>query len=107
MTTSTVWIVIVVIGAGSLAMRAAFLVLPTFRGEVSETAKKRLALVPPAAFAALVAPSFLTPEGELDLFSPALVAGVTALAVALKCRSLALTIITGLVAYVVALQLWP
>ena len=106
MSTSAAWIVIIVIGVGSFAMRAAFLVLPTFQGEVSDTVKDRLALVPPAAFAALIAPSFLMPAGVIDLLSPSLVAGVVAFAVALKWRSLAITIITGMVAYIVVAQLW-
>lgn len=104
MSTSTVWTVILVIGLGSLAMRAVFLVMPTFREEVSDTVKERLELVPPAAFAALAAPSFLVPAGRIDLFSPELVAGIVALGVALKWRSLAVTIIAGMVAYVMAVQ---
>ena len=86
-------------------MRAAFLVLPTFRGEVSDTVKDRLALVPPAAFAALVAPSFLMPRDRVELLSPELGAGVVALAVALRWRNLATTIIAGMIAYLVAAQL--
>lgn len=105
MSITTVWIVIVVIGLGSLAMRAAFLVLPTFQGDVSDTVNDRLALVPPAAFAAFVAPAFLMPQGGVDLVSPELCAGVVALAVALRWRNLAITIIAGMIAYVAAVQL--
>lgn len=105
MSTTTVWIVIAGIGIGSLVLRAAFLVLPTFQGEVPEVVKERLSLVPPAAFAALVAPSFLMPEGDLAVLTPELAAGVVSLLVALRWRSLALTILVGLAVYAVGVQL--
>lgn len=58
-----------------------------------------LDLVPAAALSALVVPALLRPEGNFDLVSPAPTAGLVALVVSLRYGNLALTMATGLVAY--------
>lgn len=92
------WIVIAVVGVGTYAIRASFLVVAhRFRG-LSPTMREVLRMIPAAALAALVAPALLRPEGTLDLISPELIAGVIALGVAWWTRSILGTIAVGLAA---------
>ncbi len=95
---SRAWIAIVVIGVGTYAIRASFLLVAhRFRG-LSPTTREVLRMIPAAALAALVAPALLRPEGRLDLVSPELLAGLVAMAVAWWTRSILATIAVGLVA---------
>ena len=59
-----------------------------------------LALLPPALMAALVAQAVLMPGGapQLSWDNPALVPALISLAVAWRTRSLALTVVAGMVA---------
>lgn len=93
-----VWAVILVIAFGGFALRAAFLLLP-LRGEVPPRVQFILGLVPAAALSALVVPALLRPEGDFALVSPAPIAGLVALVVSLRYGNLALTMATGLTAY--------
>lgn len=92
---TTVWIVIAVVAATAFLLRAMFL-LPRWTFEPSPVVLTALRMIPPAAFAALVAPQLLRPEGSLDLLSAPLIAGVLAALVAWRTGSVALTITVGL-----------
>lgn len=105
MSRGAVWIVIVVAGFGTYAIRLVFLALAHRVAALPAVARTGLRMIPPAALAALTAPRLLRPEGDLDLTSPELAAGLLALAVAWRTRSIPLTIVVGLVAVVVLQQL--
>lgn len=98
-TSTTVWVVIAVVAVGSLVIRGVFLV-PRRSWEPSPRVAEALRLIPPAAFAALVVPALLRPEGTLDLLSPGLLAGLLAAVVAWRTHSIAATIGAGLVSAV-------
>ncbi|GGL77636.1 hypothetical protein GCM10010840_14430 [Deinococcus aerolatus] len=93
----TIWLLILGVGAGSLMLRASFLVLLRGR-KLPEGVILSLGLVPAAVLAALIAPELLyTPgTGTFAPFGPRLAAGLLAAAVAWKTRNLLLTLIAGL-----------
>lgn len=93
----TIWLLILGVGAGSLLLRASSLVLLRDR-KLPESVIGSLGLVPAAVLAALIAPELLYPRGTgvFDPFSPRLVAGLLAAAVAWKTRNLLWTLIAGL-----------
>ena len=70
---STMWIVIVSVSLCTMAIRGLFLVRRrlTVPGPGAMTA---LRMIPPAAFAALVVPALLRPNGPVELLSPGLLA---------------------------------
>ena len=94
----TGWIAIVLIGVGTYAIRASFLLIAHRFEGLSATTREVLRMIPAAALAALTAPALLRPDGGLDLLSPELFAGLIALAVAWWTRSILATIGVGLVA---------
>lgn len=96
------WTVIVAGAAGTFLLRASSLLLAErFRG-IPEGAREALRMVPAAALAALVAPAVLRPGGTLTLVGPRPVAALLALLVAWRTRNVLATIVTGLVAVVIA-----
>lgn len=94
------WWAIVLVGAGTFAVRASFLVLAEKVAAVPPAAQDALRMVPAAALAALVAPALLRPDGQWDPVGPRALAGLVALAVAWRTRSPSATIVVGLVAVV-------
>lgn len=58
-------------------------------------------LLPPAVLAALLLPSLLVPDGEwiAGFWKPEIIAAILSTAVALKTRSIMLTIIAGMASY--------
>ena len=88
------------VGAGTVALRASVLVFAERLGEVPPRVREVLRMIPPAALAALVAPAVMRPGGAFELVSPESVAGLLALLVAWRTRSLLATILVGLVAVV-------
>ncbi len=96
----------VLMGVGTLALRASVLVVAERLGEVPPRVREVLRMIPPAALAALVAPAVMRPHGTFDLVSPESVAGLLALLVAWRTKSLLATIVVGLVG-VVLLGLVP
>ncbi|MDT5153658.1 MAG: hypothetical protein QOI01_5391 [Mycobacterium sp.] len=99
MSTTTIWLVISAIALGGLVLRAAFILVPLLPRNLPPTLSLVLEMVPAAAFAALVAPSLFLDDGQFKMISPATLAGATALLVSLRWKSLALSIVCGLVAY--------
>jgi branched-subunit amino acid transport protein len=100
MNTATIWWIIVAVAIGGLILRGIFIVVPLLPRNLSPRLQLLLSLVPAAAFAALVAPALaLDDDGQLQLISPASLAGAAALALSLLTKSLALSILGGLAAY--------
>ncbi|MDP9395433.1 MAG: AzlD domain-containing protein [Actinomycetota bacterium] len=100
----TLWVVIVTVAAASLLTRASFL-LPRLSAELPPAVIEALRMIPPAAFAALVVPALLRPSGAVELLTPESLAGVVAALVAWRTRSIAATIVAGLLAVVAIEQL--
>lgn len=99
MSTPLIWLIIIATAAGGFALRGVFILLPLLPRKLPPRLRLLLGLVPAAAFAALVAPSLVLVDGRLNLWSPAALAGVTAVLVSLWSKSLALSIVLGLLAY--------
>ena len=93
---SSIWIAILLGGAGTYAMRASFIVTAHRLATVPPWADRVLRQIPPAALAALVLPALVRPEGEVDLTQPRLWVGLLAGIVAWRTRSVLLTLLVGL-----------
>ena len=102
---SAVWLTIVLAGAGTYALRASFLAFAGRLVDLPPLAERVLRQIPPAVLAALVVPSLLRPEGELDLWQPHLLAGVVAAFVSWRTRSVGLTLVVGMGVLVLVQQL--
>ena len=100
---STMWIVIGVVAVGTFAIRAVFL-LARRSAEPPPAVVDALRMIPPAAFAALVVPALLRPDGPVELLTPGLLAGVLAALVAWRTRNIAATIAVGLLSVVLLEQ---
>lgn len=98
---STMWAVIVIVAVGTFLVRALFLVPRRVTEPPSPAVVDGLRMIPPAAFAALVIPALLRPDGPVDLLTPGLLAGVLAALTAWRTRNIAATIAIGLVSVVV------
>jgi branched-subunit amino acid transport protein len=90
-------LVLVVIGLGTYAMRAAFLV--SARGEPPAVLARVLPQVGPAVLAAIAVPALVAPHGTISLHEtlPALAAGVVAVVLWRWRRSLPIALFGGLV----------
>jgi branched-subunit amino acid transport protein len=96
-----IWVVIAATAVGGFALRAVFLLLPLIPRELPPRLDLLLGLVPAAAFSALLSPSiFLDDDGHLQLFSPASLAAAVTVLVSLRWKNFALSIVCGLVSYV-------
>ena len=95
--TDDIWLAAFVGGVGTFAMRAVFLVAAGSFSRVPPWGHRLLRQIPPAALASIVAPALLRPEGQFDLTSPELAAGLVAALVAWRTRSTALTLVVGMV----------
>lgn len=93
---SRIWVAIVLSGAGTFAMRAAFLAVAHRLVVVPPLVQRLLRQIPPAALASLVVPALLRPEGHLDVTQARLWAGLIAAAVAWRTRSTVLTLVVGM-----------
>ena len=95
-------LVLVVIGLGTYAMRAAFLV--TARAQPPAPLARMLPHVGPAVLAAITLPALLAPRGSIALADtvPALVAAAVAALLWWRTRSLPLALFTGLALSVLA-----
>lgn len=97
LSSSTFWLVAVLVGVGTFALRASFIYLLGSL-EVSETTARALRLVPAGVLAALIVPTllFLPQTSDLSLWHPRLVAGLAAILVAWYTKNVLLTLITGM-----------
>jgi branched-subunit amino acid transport protein len=97
--TTTIWILILVIGSGTFALRVSLIAL---LGRIEQTPPalvRVLRFIRPAVLAALIAPAVVMLNGEptfIDPLNPRLVAGLVATAVAWKSRNTLLTIGSGM-----------
>ena len=98
--TTTAWIVIVVSGIVTFAIRSSFLLFADRFGEVSTGTREVLRMIPAAALAALVAPAVLRVDGQLQFVGPRPIAGAIALVVAYFTRSILWTIVVGILAVI-------
>jgi branched-subunit amino acid transport protein len=96
------WTAILLAGAGTFAMRASFIAAADRLAQVPPGVQRLLRQIPPAALASLVVPALVRPDGELSLTQPRLAIGVLAGLIAWRTRNVALTLVVGLVALVVA-----
>jgi branched-subunit amino acid transport protein len=93
------WLAIAGVGATTFLLRASFIVFADPQ-RFPRAFRQALAFVPAAVLAAIVAPGLLMPGGALDLSpdNPRLLAGVIAVLVAARTRSVLATTISGMVA---------
>ncbi len=102
--TSTAVLSVVLVGLGTVALRASVLVFAERLADLPPPVHEVLRMIPSAALAALVAPALLLPDGQFAPLGPEALAGLVALLVAWRTKSLLATILVGLAA-VVGLQL--
>jgi branched-subunit amino acid transport protein len=100
-----VWLTIALASTGTFVLRASFLLFAGRLVDLPPWALRVLRQIPPAVLAAMVVPSLLRPEGELDLWQPHLLAGVLAAFVSWRTRNVALTLVVGMAALVGLQQL--
>lgn len=95
----TNWSIVVVIGMGTYLTRLSFVAL-FGRFGVPTWAESPLRYVGPAVLAALVAPAVLAPDDAIDLTTanPRFYAALMAVAVAVRTKSVAWTIVSGMAA---------
>lgn len=98
--TASTWLVIVVAGLGTFALRASFLALADRLTGLSHDVREALRMVPAATLAALTLPALVRPDGAWAVFGPRALAGVVAGLVAYRTRSALLTVVVGLIAVV-------
>lgn len=91
-----VWGAFVAAAVGSYLVRSSFLVLFQRVEEVPPRVERALELVPAAALAALVLPSFVAPEGTVALLTPKAAAGGVAAVVAWRTESMTWTLAAGM-----------
>jgi branched-subunit amino acid transport protein len=92
-----VWMVIIITGVITYAIRLSFIALFENR-EVPPTLQRWLKYVPPAVFAAIIFPEIFVQNGSVDL-SPGnarLVAGIIAALIAWRTKNVLLTILVGM-----------
>lgn len=94
-----IWLMIGLVAVGAYLSRG-FFFLRTRSQQVPGPTPVWLDMVPSAAFAALVMPALLAPDGEIELVTPELLAACLAAFVAWRTRSIAATILLGLAAYI-------
>ena len=93
----SIWLAIVGVGAVTFFMRASFIVF-TDPQRFPAHFRHALGFVPPAVLAAIVAPGLLMPHGVLDLSldNPRPIAGILAILVAARSRSVLAAILSGM-----------
>lgn len=96
--TGSTWLVIVLGGLGTYAIRASFLAFAERLQGLSTDVQEALRMVPAATLAALTVPALLRPDGPWAIVGPRAIAGVLAGLVAWKTRSVLATVVVGLIA---------
>ena len=99
--TARVWVTIVLAGAGTFLARISFLGVAHRMADPPIYLQRVLRMIPPAALAALVLPSFVRPGGTFDLTQPRLVAGLVATAVAFWSKSVLVTLAVGMTVLII------
>ncbi len=93
----TVWLTMLLVGAGTYLTRLSFILLFGKR-EIPAVVRRALRFVPPAVLTALIFPELLLPSGSLDLSlgNERLVAGLVAALIAWRSKNVLLTILAGM-----------
>ena len=94
------WWVMIISGLATFAIRATFIILVGQR-EIPELLRRALHFIPPAVLTAIILPELVLPRGSLDLSltNPNLLAGIVAVLVAWRTRSVLLTIVVGMAVF--------
>jgi len=96
---TTIWILILVVGAGTFTLRASMIALLGRIEQTPPALERVLRFIRPAVLAALIAPAVVLVEGEPAFFAPfnpRLVAGLVAIVVAWRTGNVLLTIGSGM-----------
>ena len=96
----TIWWVMILGGLATFAIRAFFILLVGQR-EIPPLLRRALYFIPPAVLTAIILPELVLPRGSLDLSptNPNLLAGLVAVLVAWRTRSVLLTIVIGMAVF--------
>ncbi len=97
---SDVWVVIAVVGAGTIAARGSFLMLAGRGDHVSPAVARVLRMIPPAALAAIVAQQLSDPHGSTGLVARLVAAGVAGV-ITWRRSNLALALVAGMAVVIV------
>ena len=97
---STTWLVIVVAGAGTFALRGSFLLVAGRGTTVSPRVERVLRMIPPAALAAIVGLQLSDPNGSTGLVAR-LVAAAVAAVLTWRRANLALALVAGMATVIV------
>lgn len=94
----SVWVLILVIGAGTFALRLSFIQLYASMEAFPPRVERALRFVPVAVLAALIAPALLSLDALLvgAVLDPHLIAGAVAFVVAWRTNSMTATIGVGM-----------
>lgn len=95
MSETAIWLVIVLIGAGTFLLRFSLIALLDRLGRTPPSLERALRFIPPAVLSALVVPALLHHDGALAI-GPRLGAGLVAIAVAWKSKNVLATITAGM-----------
>lgn len=98
----SIWWIMLIGGLLTFGMRLSFIYL-LGRVDVPERLRSALRFVPPAVLSALVLPELLMPTGSFDLSlsNTRWMAGLIAILVAWRTRSMLLTILAGMAALLI------
>jgi branched-subunit amino acid transport protein len=93
----SMWLTLLAAGSATYLIRLSFIAL-AHRGTPPAWITRSLRLVPAAVLSALILPAVLAPQGVMQLWppSPRTLAGMAAVLVAWKTRSILLTLIVGM-----------
>lgn len=94
------WMVFLIGGLATFAIRASFILLLGQR-PVPPLLRRALYFIPPAVLTAIILPELALPAGRLNLSlaNPNLLAGLIAVLVAWRTRSVLLTIVVGMLVF--------
>lgn len=94
----TVWLAIVVVGAGTFCIRFSFLFFFEYLSEIPEGVERTLRFVPSAVLAALVVPAVVVVDGSpaVSVDNHQLLAAVAAAVVAWRTENILATIVVGM-----------
>lgn len=98
MPTELIWLIILVLGAGTFLIRVSFIQLFEFFDEVPEPVENALRFIPVAVLTAIVVPHMISLDAglELSVSEGKLLAGTAAAAVAWKTENMLATIGVGM-----------
>jgi branched-subunit amino acid transport protein len=93
-----VWLLIVVLGVGTFALRLSFIQLSTWLDEFPPRVEQALGFIPAAILAALIFPELFPTGGSVvgTLVNPYSIAGGIATVVAWRTRNMMATILVGM-----------